>query len=83
MACRPERLQLRGSVWWLRVRVPNELRPIPGKRAIRRSLGTSDAAEAKRRVRIERLKTAAEFDDARRTLALRKPTSPRSQRRSH
>ncbi|HZH11148.1 MAG TPA: site-specific integrase [Microvirga sp.] len=65
MARRPEHLQLRGSVYWLRVRVPDEVRPIIGKLEIRRSLKTSDATEAKRRVRIERLKVEAEFDEAR------------------
>lgn len=68
MARRPEHLQLRGSTWWLRVRVPDELRQIIGKREVRRTLGTSDSAEARRRVRIERIKVEAEFDDARVTL---------------
>lgn len=68
MARRPEHLQLRGSTWWLRVRVPDELRPILGKLEVRRTLSTSDAAEAKRRVRIERIKVEAEFDDARAAL---------------
>jgi len=68
MARRPEHLQLRGSTWWLRVRVPDELRPILRKLEVRRTLGTADAAEAKRRVRIERIKVEAEFDDARVTL---------------
>jgi integrase len=55
---------LRRSVWWLRVRVPDRLRPIIGKLEIRRSLKTSDYAEAVRRGRIERIKVDAEFDDA-------------------
>jgi integrase len=63
MGRRSEHLQLRGSVYWLRVRVPDELRPLLGE--IRRSLRTSDALEAKRRVRIERIKVEAEFDEAR------------------
>lgn len=65
MARRSEHLLLRGNIWWLRVRVPDALRPIIGKVEIRRSLKTSDGAEAKRRVRIERIKVEAEFDDAR------------------
>ncbi|UVF19999.1 site-specific integrase [Microvirga terrae] len=69
MPRRPEHLQLRGKTYWLRVRVPDELRPILGKLEVRRSLSTSDAAEAKRRVRIERVKVEAEFDDARHKLA--------------
>jgi integrase len=69
MPRRPEHIQLRGKIYWLRVRVPDELRPVLGKLEVRRSLSTSDAAEAKRRVRIERVKVEAEFDDARRKLA--------------
>lgn len=69
MPRRPEHLQLRGKTYWLRVRVPDKLRPILGKGEVHRSLSTSDAAEAKRRVRIERVKVEAEFDDARRELA--------------
>ncbi|WP_293812143.1 site-specific integrase [uncultured Bosea sp.] len=65
MARRSEHLLLRGNIWWLRVRVPDALRPIIGKVEIRRSLKTSDGAEAKRRVRIERIRVEAEFDDAR------------------
>lgn len=68
MARRSEHLLLRGNIWWLRVRVPDPLRPIIGKGEIRRSLKTSDGVEAKRRVRIERIKVEAEFDDARAAL---------------
>ncbi|MBN9468972.1 MAG: site-specific integrase [Bosea sp.] len=68
MARRSEHLLLRGNIWWLRVRVPDALRPIIGKGEIRRSLKTSDGTEAKRRVRIERIKVEAEFDDARAAL---------------
>jgi hypothetical protein len=78
---RPEHLQLRGKIYWLRVRVPDELRPVLDRLEVRRSLGTSDPVEAKRRVRIERLKTEAEFDDARRRLAAVQATqssTPRS-----
>jgi integrase len=78
MARRPEHLQLRGSTWWLRVRVPDELRPILGKLEIRRTLGTSDAAEAKRRVRIERIKVEAEFDDARASLERQRAAAGRA-----
>ncbi|WP_366825012.1 DUF6538 domain-containing protein [Bosea sp. (in: a-proteobacteria)] len=80
MARRPEHLLLRGNIWWLRVRVPDELRSIIGKVEIRRSLKTSDATEAKRRVRIERVKTEAEFDDARRVLAQSQAKGPGSGR---
>jgi integrase len=72
MGRRPEHLQLRGVTYHLRVRVPDELRLIVGKSEIRRSLGTSNADEAKRRVRLERVKVQAEFDDAKAKLAQRK-----------
>src|SRR6185312_3847284 len=78
MSRRPEHLRLRGSIWWLRVRVPDELHPILGKTEVHRSLKTSDAKEAKRRVRIERLKTEAEFDDARQKLQASRPSVGRS-----
>lgn len=68
MARRSEHLQLRGSTWWLRVRVPDELRQIIGKREVRRTLGTSDTSEARRRVRIERIKVEADFHTARASL---------------
>ncbi|WP_186417163.1 DUF6538 domain-containing protein [Bosea sp. CS1GBMeth4] len=71
MARRSEHLLLRGNIWWLRVRVPDALRPIIGKGEIRRSLKTSDSAEAKRLVRIARIKVEAEFDGARHALAQR------------
>lgn len=77
MSRRPEHLQLRGKTYWLRVRVPDELRPILGKGEVRRSLSTSDAAEAKRRVRIERVKVEAEFDDARRKLVVSRASEHR------
>jgi hypothetical protein len=37
------------GVYWLRKRVPDELRELVGKREEKRSLGTRDPAEAKRR----------------------------------
>nr|WP_132251315.1 site-specific integrase [Methylobacterium segetis] len=46
--------------------MPDDLRPLIGKREVRRSLRTSDPVEAKRRLTLERLKTQAEFDEARR-----------------
>jgi hypothetical protein len=36
------------GIYWLRKRVPDDLRPILGKREEKASLGTRDAAEAKR-----------------------------------
>lgn len=74
MARRPEGLQKRGSVWWLRVRVPDQLRPVLRRGEFRKSLGTSDPVEARRRLRIERLRVDAEFDDARRLLKAQEPS---------
>lgn len=57
-----------------RVDVPKELRPILGKREIRRSLGTSDPVEIRRRkLEVER-EIQAVFDTARRRL---NPSMPR------
>jgi integrase len=66
MSRRGEGLQLRGSVWWLRLRVPEDLWVHTGKREIHRSLRTSDYSEAKLRVRHERLKIDAEWQLVRR-----------------
>ena len=63
-----ERLMRRGAVYYLRVRVPDDLREFIGRTEIRRSLGTSDPAEARRLVRIESLKVDGEFAAARRAL---------------
>ncbi len=38
----------RGSRWWVQVRVPDDLRPRIGKKAIQRALHTSDLNEARR-----------------------------------
>src|ERR1051325_3716691 len=37
------------GIYWLRKRVPQDLRPVLGKREEKRSLQTRDASEAKRR----------------------------------
>lgn len=39
------------GVYWIRKRVPTDLVPVVGKAEVTRSLGTKDAAEAKRRHR--------------------------------
>src|SRR4051794_22251773 len=39
------------GIYWLRKRVPDAVQPLIGKREIRRSLKTTDPAEAKRRHR--------------------------------
>jgi len=51
-------LQKRGSRFFLRRKVPTDLRPSIGKREIRKALGTSDPREAVRAVR----KASAETD---------------------
>src|SRR5258708_362066 len=62
------RLQRRGGRYFLRVRVPDELRPIIGQREIRRALKTSDRGDAVRRVRVASVEVEAEFAAARRKL---------------
>ncbi|WP_353843573.1 DUF6538 domain-containing protein [Mesorhizobium sp.] len=47
VAGRTSNLTLRGSVYWLRVRVPDRLRPIVGKTEVKKSLGTGDLRMAK------------------------------------
>ena len=59
-------LQLRGSTYWLSVRVPDALRDVVGKREIRRSLQTGDFKEACRLARLERVKLDAGWDALRR-----------------
>ncbi len=44
----------RGSRWYMRVRVPDDLVDIIGKREISKSLGTGDHREAKARYTVER-----------------------------
>jgi hypothetical protein len=55
-------LQIRGSIWWSRIRVPDRVRAAIGRNEIRRSLQTSDASVAKQKANIERLKIDAEFN---------------------
>ena len=45
--CSPKR-PTNSKYYWLRKRVPDELRPIIGKRELKKSLGTSDPREARR-----------------------------------
>ena len=56
------RLQKRGSRYFLRVKVPTDLRPVIGKREIRKALGTSDPKEALKHVRKASAETDAMFD---------------------
>lgn len=69
MPRRASHLQLRGNIYWLRLRVPDVLRAYLGKTEIRKSLGTSDYREAQVRARIERVKIDAEWEALRRRLS--------------
>jgi integrase len=59
---RHPRLQKRGSRYFLRVKVPPDLRSAVGKREIRRALGTSEPREALKRVRQASAETDAMFE---------------------
>lgn len=65
-------LQVRGTTYWLRVRVPDAIRAEVGRSEIKKSLGTSDILEAQQRARIERAKLDAEWDALKRRRAPRK-----------
>ncbi|MBZ9795221.1 DUF6538 domain-containing protein [Mesorhizobium sp. ES1-4] len=69
MPRRASHLQLRGNVYWLRLRVPDALRPYIGKTEIKESLKTSDYREAQQLGRIKQVKIDAEWEDLRRRLA--------------
>jgi hypothetical protein len=56
------RLQKRGSRYFLRVKVPTDLRSAIGKREIRKALGTSDPREALKRVRKASVEADAVFE---------------------
>jgi integrase len=62
---RHPRLQKRGSRFFLRVKVPTDLRSIIGKREIRKALRTSDPREALKAVRKASAETDAMFDAVR------------------
>lgn len=65
-----QHLQCRDGMWHFRMRVPAELRPVVGKREIKRSLRTRDQKDAKRLLPLEMLKARAALDEARRKLAI-------------
>lgn len=50
-----------GGIWYYFRKVPKELVPVIGKRFIKRSLRTSDKAEAKKRRTVEEVRTDAYF----------------------
>jgi hypothetical protein len=68
---RHPRLQKRGSRYFLRVKVPTDLRSEIGKREIRKALGTSDPREALKAVRKASAETDAMFDAVRGKVAAR------------
>lgn len=69
-------LQKRGGRYSIRVRVPNRLRPIVGKREITKALGTADKREALARLHPARTEVERLFRAADRRLAeLRHSTS--------
>ena len=59
---RHPRLQKRGSRYFLRVKVPTDLRSAVGKREVRKALGTSEPREALKRVRQASAETDAMFE---------------------
>lgn len=71
MARRQMHLQRRGNRWFLRVRVPAELRPVIGKSEIIRALKTGDRALADVRCREARVEVDKLFADARMRLQAR------------
>ncbi|WP_029557850.1 DUF6538 domain-containing protein [Xanthobacter sp. 91] len=62
---KPQRLFCRGGRWTFRAYVPEELRPIIGKREIWKSLGTISHREAVRLSHIESVKADTLFAEAR------------------
>ena len=59
---RHPRLQKRGSRYFLRVKVPTDLRSAVGKREVRKALGTSEPREALKRVRQASAETDRMFE---------------------
>src|SRR3954451_12182480 len=62
-------LQRRGARYYLRVRVPEPLRPLVGKREVTKALGTADYRTAVERLHQARVEVDALFKAARRQLA--------------
>src|SRR4051794_23752536 len=62
-------LQRRGARYFLRVRVPEALRPIIGKREVTKALGTSEGRVAVERLHRARVEVDELFKAASRTLA--------------
>jgi len=66
-----EGLNLRGSRWYVRIVIPDDLRGAHGKARVNLALGTSDRKEAVLRGTLERAKWLADFEAKRAAL---KPT---------
>lgn len=62
-------LSQRGSVYYFRRVVPDDLKPILGKQEIMKSLRTKDRETAKRLIPVEVIASDRLFDDARKTAA--------------
>lgn len=71
-----EHLLRRGGVYYFRMPVPEALRPIVGKREIKRSLRTGEHSAARKLLPVERLKAQAEIEAARRQLAVQQGIEP-------
>lgn len=67
--CSPKRPP-NSKYYWIRKRVPDDLRPIVGKREIKKSLGTSDPREAKRIAITVCAEIDATLERARRSLTM-------------
>jgi len=65
------------GIYWLRKRVPDDLRPLLGKREERRSLGTRDCAE------VKRLHAHALIELEQRWANFRAPPKPIREREAH
>lgn len=65
---RHTRLLRRGSRYYLRAKVPADLRAVMGKSEIKWSLGTSDPREAERKIKFESAKADSIFEAERRRL---------------
>src|SRR3984893_9534582 len=66
MPITPRHLHRRGGIWWHRVTVPPQLRPIIGKVELLRSLKTGDLARARGAAVIAEARAQAVIDKARR-----------------
>lgn len=65
---KPQHLFLRKNTYYFKIRVPQDLRKAYKTEVIVKSLGTSNYAEAKKRLNAARVKQDAEFEEKRLTL---------------